>query len=53
MDSTTLTSALGAVDLSVIMDSILGILPIALPVVVGMIGLKKGIGFFKKMIKGA
>lgn len=53
METTTLASALSSLDLTVIMDSILEVLPIALPVVISMLGFRKGLSFFKKLIKGA
>ncbi len=39
--------------LSGVLDQIVDLLPIALPVIIGFIALRKGIGFIKGILKGA
>lgn len=53
METTTLVSQLTSVDFGIILDSVLAMVPIVIPVVLGFIGFKKGLGFVKKQIKGA
>lgn len=48
----TLTTSLGSVDLTAVTESVTSMVPVVLPVVVGMIALRKGISFLKAQIKG-
>ena len=48
----TLSSSVSDIDLSGIMDGITAMIPIVIPVVVGMIALRKGLSFLKSQIKG-
>lgn len=44
---------LTGVDMTVIMDEVIALIPVVLPVVVGFIGLRKGISFLKSSLRGA
>ncbi|QUO21100.1 hypothetical protein KFE18_10855 [Clostridiaceae bacterium Marseille-Q4143] len=39
--------------MSGVMDEILGVIPVALPVMIGFIALRKGIGFITSALKSA
>lgn len=40
-------------DLTVVLDELMKIVPIAIPVVLSFLGFRKGYAFLKKQIKGA
>lgn len=44
---------LTGVDLTDIMDEVKALVPVVLPVIIGFIALRKGLGFLKKSLKGA
>jgi len=46
-------TALTGVDLGGVMDGIVTLVPIVLPVIIGFIGLRKGLGFLKGSLKSA
>ena len=48
----TLSSSVSDIDLSGITEGIIAMIPIVIPVVVGIIGLRKGLSFLKSQIKG-
>lgn len=48
-----LSDTVSSLDLSGVLDGMTAMLPVAAPVVVGAIALKKGWGFLKSLIKGA
>lgn len=50
--ASTLSSSLTSVDLTGITEAVTSMVPVVLPVVVGMIALRKGISFLKSQIKG-
>lgn len=50
---TTSMINLSGVDLSAVLDEVTGMLPIVLPVIIGFIAFRKGLGFLKKQLKGA
>ena len=52
METTQMLDLTG-VDLTIIMDQILAIVPVVLPVVIAFIGLRKGLAFLKSSLKGA
>lgn len=44
---------LTGVDLSAVLDEIVGLLPVVLPVIIGFIAFRKGLSFIKSALKGA
>lgn len=50
--ATTLSNSLTSVDLNGVTEAVTSMVPVVLPVVVGMIALRKGISFLKAQIKG-
>jgi hypothetical protein len=53
METATLASQLASVDFSVILDSVISMVPIVIPVILAFLGFKKGLAFVKRQIKGA
>ena len=44
---------LTGIDLTAVLDEVVGLLPTVLPVVVGFIAFRKGLAFVKRALKGA
>lgn len=53
MDSGTLASIVTADMISGVLDEIIGLLPVILPVMIGFIGLRKGISFLQSVLHSA
>ena len=50
---TSLPEAIKSVDFSSLTQTIEAVIPIALPISVGLVGIRKGISFLLSMIRGA
>ncbi len=44
---------LTGIDLTAVLDEVVGLLPTVLPVIIGFIAFRKGISFVKRALKGA
>lgn len=44
---------LQGIDLTAVLDEVVGLLPTVLPVIIGFIAFRKGLSFVKKALKGA
>lgn len=53
MDATNLSTIVTAEMLGGVLDQIVGLLPVCIPVMITFIGLRKGIGFVKGILKSA
>lgn len=51
--STDLASIVTPEMLSGVLDEIVGLLPVVIPVMIGFIGLRKGIGFIRSVLRSA
>ena len=44
---------LEGIDLTAVLDEVVGLLPTVLPVIIGFIAFRKGLAFVKRALKGA
>ncbi|NLK92386.1 MAG: hypothetical protein GX273_04525 [Bacteroidales bacterium] len=44
---------LTGIDLTAVLDEVVGLLPTVLPVIIGFIAFRKGLSFVKRALKGA
>jgi hypothetical protein len=44
---------LTGIDLTAVLDEVVALIPVVLPVTIGFIALRKGLGFVKSALKGA
>lgn len=44
---------LEGIDLTAVLDEVVGLLPTVLPVIIGFIAFRKGLSFVKRALKGA
>lgn len=51
--ATTLSSVVTADMISGVLDEIIGLLPVCIPVLIGFIGLRKGISFIRNILHSA